>query len=156
VGGVTPPASCTSHAGRRRAAAASARGPWPRSLTSDPVGRPQTRSRMFPPPDPQHSIYAFKTTAGRQRRPPHGGNVECWPKATLPVCRLLAGQMQLQPAYIQSRLGRHHLPKRSTWRRSDARKVAGLGLERPLLQSDRRFIESVFQEPHSCLQGCPA
>jgi hypothetical protein len=36
--GVTPPASRDSYAGRRRAAQASARGPWPCSLGSDPLG----------------------------------------------------------------------------------------------------------------------
>jgi hypothetical protein len=36
--GVTPPASRASHAGRRRAASASARRPWPRSLAPDPLG----------------------------------------------------------------------------------------------------------------------
>jgi hypothetical protein len=38
--GVTPPASRASHAGRRRAASASARGPWPRSLACWPLARP--------------------------------------------------------------------------------------------------------------------
>jgi len=36
--GVTPPASRASHAGRRRAASASGRGPWPRSLAPSPLG----------------------------------------------------------------------------------------------------------------------
>ena len=40
LNGVTPPASRASNAGRRRAAAASARGPWPRGLTSRPLARP--------------------------------------------------------------------------------------------------------------------
>jgi len=39
LSGVTPPASRASNAGKRRAATASARGPWPRGLTSGPLGR---------------------------------------------------------------------------------------------------------------------
>ena len=48
--GVTPPASRASHAGRRRAASASARGPWPRSLAPSPLGRPSPYGRRLPPP----------------------------------------------------------------------------------------------------------
>jgi hypothetical protein len=39
--GVTRPASRASHAGRPRAALASGRGPWPCSLASGPLGRPE-------------------------------------------------------------------------------------------------------------------
>ena len=44
--GVTPPASRASNAGMRRAAAASARGPWPRGLTSPPLGARNKGGRL--------------------------------------------------------------------------------------------------------------
>jgi len=52
--GVTPPASRASHAGMRRAALPWPSGPWPRSLTSDPLGGHRLRRLTFPRPNPTY------------------------------------------------------------------------------------------------------
>ena len=54
LGGVTPPASRASNAGMQRAALPQPRGPWPRGLTSTPLGRHRSsRLHSSPPPGPQ-------------------------------------------------------------------------------------------------------
>src|SRR4051794_30770304 len=57
LNGVTPPASRASHAGRRRAALPQPRGPWPRSLTSDPLGGPSSRRKGATHPRRARTVY---------------------------------------------------------------------------------------------------
>jgi len=74
--GVTPSASRTSHASSPRAALPWPRGPWPCSLTSDPLGRPRlSRPHLFPRPPGQLTNYLLEgqSWALGQRAPRYCG-----------------------------------------------------------------------------------
>ena len=98
LNGVTPLASRASNAGRRRAAAASARGPWPRGLTSGPLGRPRSRSRTFPPPDPEPTRHSCQSVKAKGQK---GGR--------LTAASLIVGQRQVACSHSSETAHRSHL-----------------------------------------------
>ncbi len=72
------------------------------SLTFDPLGRPQSRSLTFPPPARVHSTCLDKSQRRRdERTPPHGGNIDCSPKAVCTSSRCLA-----EAAFVCTRVHR--------------------------------------------------